>query len=188
MAALFILGSGAQEAQVRIKNVFDSEEDIPEASLTHQSGQLVAVICDTGSHRLDDVIDAVKLCLHDLPTQRLESLDVESDVVIHQENGSCAAVVGVLNICNHSVEVICMKIASTHFDDGTEAAIESTASRSLHHINLPSQHRVATEYARTPSRRSYFGAGQVADRSLRVVMKGIAAPIGQTRNLRVIAT
>src|SRR5439155_17806710 len=93
MAALFILGSGAEKSQVVIEDVFDSEEDVPEASPAHQYRQLFTVVGDARSHRLDDVVNAVQLCLNDPPAQGFESLDIQSDVVINQEDCSCATVI-----------------------------------------------------------------------------------------------
>src|SRR5437773_12370134 len=104
-----MLGARAKEAEVRIEDVFDPEEDVAKARLSHQYCQLFAVVGDTGSHCLDDVVNTVQLGLNDLPAQRLESLDVQSDVVVNQEDGPCALVVSVPDICNHAVEIVCMK-------------------------------------------------------------------------------
>ena len=156
LLALLIFGSSAEERESVIENVFDPEEHIPEAGLPHQRCERFAVVGDARCHRLDDVVNAVELFFDNLPAQPLESVDVQSDIVINEKDSPSPVVVRITDIRNDPAEIVRLKITPSHFDDRAEAAIERAASRSFHHIHLAAQHRVAAQHTRVTTGRPYL--------------------------------
>src|SRR6202042_504131 len=101
---------------------------------SHQRGERFAVVRDGGPDSLHQEINLVQSGSEDGVTQRLEMPHTQRNVVVDQENGSSAMVMGVANVSQHAVEGISMKITAPHLDDGTEAAIIGAATRSLDYV------------------------------------------------------
>src|SRR5229473_536786 len=79
--------------------------------------------------------------------ERLESMHVERNVVVNQENGAGAVVSRVSDVSQDAVESVGVKVASAHFDDRAKTAVVGAAARGLDHINLASKQRVALKHA-----------------------------------------
>ena len=89
----------------------------------------------------------------------------------------------IADVCDHALERVSVKVAPAHLNDRAEAAIVSTPARSLYHIDLPAQHRVATEYARFAVRCPYLSAVKTTHFAVFVVAKPVASSECQSGNL-----
>ena len=101
------------------------------------------MVGDRGSHRLHDVVDRVQTRFDDRFAQGFESRDVQRDVVVDNEDRLRAMVARIANIGDHAIERVGMEISASHFNDRTEAAIESAAAGRLHDVHLTPDHCVA---------------------------------------------
>src|ERR1700733_9056587 len=100
--ALRIFRGGAQEMEIAFQYVFDPQKNITESGLTHQGSKCFAVGGNGRGHGLNKVVQLVEPCADDGVAERLETMYVERDVVVHQENRSGAVVSRVSDICQDS--------------------------------------------------------------------------------------
>ena len=148
-----IFSRGSQELQVSLQNVFDPEKNIAEPGPTHERSQRFSVVRDTRGHCLYEIVELVETSRNDGFAQRLETMHVEHDIVVNQEDGAGAVVARVANVGNYVLERIGVEVAAAHFDDRAETAVIRAAPGSLDHIHLAPQQCVALEYPSTTVRR-----------------------------------
>src|SRR6266481_2853500 len=86
--------------------------------------------------------------------QLFKPADIESNVVVYEEDSPGSAVAGIADITEHPFKRVRVKVAAPHFDDRTETAVIRAATRSLDHIHLAAQQGVALEYPSTTIRRA----------------------------------
>src|SRR5215471_18985904 len=99
-----ILGAGAQELQIVLQNILDAQENVLEARAAHQGSQGLAVVGDGGSHALDEVLNVVQTSVDNRPAQRLKTVNVKGNVVVHHEDGLGAMPPRVADIGKYAVE------------------------------------------------------------------------------------
>ena len=183
VGTLGILGGGLQKLQVVLEDVLNAEKNITKSSTSHERRKGFAVIGNGGGHGLHEVIQLVQSGLDNRFAQGFEAPNVQRNVVVDQENGSSAVIVGVANVLEHAVEGVGVEIASPHFDDGTEAAIVGAAARSLDYVHLPAQQRVSLEHTRIAVRRADFAVFQPVRRPVEVVHPPVTVSIGEATDL-----
>src|SRR5208337_1634428 len=111
--------------------------------------------------------------------QRFKAVNVERNVVVNDEQSTCARLPGIAYVGEHSVERVSMKVAAAHLDDGAETAIEGAPARGLDDVHLPPHHRVAVQHARAALWQAYFVALKAMHRTRRVLMPAVARAIRQ---------
>ncbi len=171
------LAEALRTSQIAFENIFDAEKNVAEAGAAHQRGESLAVIRDGRGHGLHEIVDLVQSGGDDGLAQRLEPLDVQSDVVVDQKNGARAVIAGVANVGQHAVERVSMEVAAAHLDDRTEAAIEGAAARGLDYIHLPAEQRVSLEHARIAVRRADFLVFKPVRRPRGIMHPALAVPV-----------
>src|SRR5579862_3969026 len=144
--ALCIFRGGAQEMEIALQYVFDPQKNITESGLAHQGSKCFAMGGNGRGHGLNKVVQLVEPSVDDGVAERLETMYVERDVVVHQKNRASAVVSRVTDIRQDSVELVGVKVATAHFDDRAETAIVSAAARGLNHIHLASEQGIAFEH------------------------------------------
>ena len=141
-----VLGTRLEEREVLLDHVLDAQEDVAEPGLLHQRHQRFAVRGERRSHALDDVVEIVQPSVDDAAAQRFEARDVDGDVVVDEEDDARAAAPRISDVLEHAREWEAVEVASPHFDDRAEAAIERAAARRLDDVDLTSHHRVAGQH------------------------------------------
>src|SRR5690349_9193719 len=99
-----VLGTGPQELKVFFKDVLNSQEHILESRFSHQRSKCFTVVRDGRSHPLNDIFDVVQTSSDNGLAQLFETMNIQRDVVIDQEDGLCAMLASVANIREHSIE------------------------------------------------------------------------------------
>src|SRR5689334_14109470 len=125
MLSTFPLGvfrGGAQELEIAFQYVFDPQKNVTESRFAHQRSKSFAMGGNGRGHGLDKVVQLVQPSIDNGMAQRLETMYVERNVVVYQENGTGAVVSRVSDISQDAFESVGMKVASAHFDDRAEAA------------------------------------------------------------------
>ena len=74
-------------------------------------------------------------------------MDIQRNVVIDEEDLACTVDLRVADVCDYAVKGVGVKVATAHFNDGAEAAIEGAAARGLDDVGLAAQDGVALEDA-----------------------------------------
>src|ERR1700730_11619537 len=132
-----IFGRGSQELQISLKNVFDPEKNIAEPGPTHERSQRLSVVRNTRGHCLYEIVELVETSRNDGFAQRLETMHVEHDIVVNQENGAGAVVARVANVGNYVLEGVGVEVAAAHFDDRAENDVIGPSPRSLAYRHPP---------------------------------------------------
>src|SRR5262249_7482434 len=96
------------------------------------------------------VVNFVQARFDDRLAECFEAADIQSDIVVYDENGPGAMPICVPNVCDDPIEGIGVEIAASHLNNRTKAAVIGAATRRLHYINLPAKERIATEHTRIP--------------------------------------
>src|SRR5258707_14898938 len=101
--ALSVFRGGAQDLEIAIQYVFDSQKNVTESRLAHQGSKCLAMGGNGRGHGLDKVVQLVQPSVDDGMAERLETMYVERDVVVHQENGARAVVSRVSDVSQDAV-------------------------------------------------------------------------------------
>src|SRR5579864_2396374 len=178
-----VLGLSAEESQVTVQNIFDSQKDVAKSGLTHKRRQGLAMRGDGGRHGLEKIVELVETGIDDGAAERLKAVDVQGDVVIHNKEGAGAVVAGIADIRQHTVKTEGMKVAATHLNDRAEAAIVCAAPRGLNHVHLASHQRVAFEHAGGAIGQTDITALNPMSRPVRVMHPLSPVAIGEAADL-----
>src|ERR1700730_807837 len=173
---------GSQELQVSLKNVFDPQKNIAEPGPTHERSQRFPVVRNTRGHGLYEIIELVEASRNDGFAQRLETMHVEHDIVVNQEDGAGSVVARVANVGNHALEGIGVEVAAAHFDDGAETAVIGTSPRSLDDIHLASQQCIAFKHTRITVGQPDFLVIELVNGPGRIVCPAAFVAVGETAN------
>src|SRR5439155_10456882 len=119
---------GLEELQIVFEDVLNPEKDVAKPRLAHKRRKRIAMIRYRRRHCLHGVVDIVETRVDDRLAQRFEALHVQDNVVIHDKDRSCAAIVRVSNISDYAIERVSEEVPPAHLDDRTETAIEGTPS------------------------------------------------------------
>src|SRR5215468_8521873 len=125
---LRVLGTGSQELKILFVHVLDAEEHVAKPGPSHERRQLGAVIGDSRRHSLHIIIEMVQAVPNDRLAQAFKSLDVQGNIVVYEKYRARAMALRISYILKHAFERELVKIASSHFDNRTKAAIESATS------------------------------------------------------------
>src|ERR1700729_1153120 len=101
---LRVLGGGPEEFKIALQDVFDAEEDIAESGPSHQRRESFAVVRNRRRHGLYKVIEFVQPGGNNGLAQGLESMHIQRNVVVDEEDGSSAVVARVANVVQHAIE------------------------------------------------------------------------------------
>ena len=110
-------------------------------------------------------------------------MNIQRNVVIDQEDRLCAMLPGIANVGEHPIERIGVKVAPTHLNDGTEAAIKGAAARGLDDIYLAAKHGVAMENPSVAVWQADLIAIQTMHRARRILAPCVSTAIRQTCNV-----
>src|ERR1700737_1932290 len=145
--SLRVFRGGAQELEIAVQYVFDPQKNVTESRLAHQGSKCFAMGGNGRGHGLDKVVQLVQPNVDDGMAESLETMHVERNVVVHQENGTGAVVSRVSDVSQDAFESVGVKVASAHFDDRAETTVVGATARGLDHIDLASEQRIAFEHA-----------------------------------------
>src|SRR5258708_773956 len=145
--ALRVFRGGAQELEIAFQYVFDPQKNVTESRLVHQGSKCLTMGGNGRGHGLDKVVQLVQTSVDDGMAKGLETMYVERNVVVHQENGTGTVVSCVSDVSQDAFESVGVKVASAHFDDRAETTVVGATARGLDHIDLASEERIALEHA-----------------------------------------